>query len=326
MNYDEPQLIFFEGLSGCGKSTLGQQMAWQIGRLGGQADWIYEHQTPHPIYGAHRPLGEAGPLVSDDGTVFAAALEQCSDLVRRLRGAPRAVVFDGLLFQTTACSRHLRGYAPESVAADVQRMVERFQSVPVSLVYLRYPEVGRALEQVRRNRGDWYAEFVTHRFENSAYGQASPLSGFEGAVQFLRAHGELLDRLYESLAIPKQVIEANGDWGQIRADIASFLSLPEFEYSNPSIRDPERFAGPYRSQRTGEEMVLVQDDGHLYLADPARTRLIARQAMTFDVEGMCIQLLFRKDTENGELRGFEMRGQLPGVDSEWVKVSFNGAT
>jgi hypothetical protein len=115
--------------------------------------------------------------------------------------------------------------------ADAQAAREHIASIAAIIqplhplvVYLSPQDARAVLDRVRAERPAEWADFVTWYLTGQAYGQAHPVAGWEGVVQFYAMRQRLEVELLAELPLPSLVIEHAGrEWERCNAEIARFV-------------------------------------------------------------------------------------------------------
>src|SRR5262245_1118724 len=314
----ETWLILVEGLSGSGKSITGQHLSLHLQKLGCRAEWVYEHETPHPIYPQdqfHDALEKGGSLA-----VFDAAVENWRQFAARMKLDRTTAIMDGALFQTAIGSILAMDAEPDAPLQHVAQVLDAIrQSNPV-VIYYYQPDVRQAINRIRELRGDAYCDYCVAKLRNTHYGRSQSVLDMDGVVAFFELQRQVADRAFSNLDIAKLSIENSaGDWGTYRKRIADFLLIPPMESPFRRVPTAGEFAGTYRQPESGDELTILENDQQLFLADETRTRLIPAAEDTFHLEGMCIDFVFRRHDPDHTVYA-ELTGKLPDLAKSWVKV------
>lgn len=314
-------LILVEGLPGSGKSTAAQRIWLHLEALGRPARWWFEHELGHPIFDddAVRAARETGP--AEPGRIFERALEGWRALAGRPPAAGTAVL-DGTLFQVTVGTQLLMDVPAEEIQAHFRRTVEILAPVAPALVRFRQPDTEAALRRAFARRPGWFEAFVTRQFAATPRGRRIGRNDVGAVAEYFREREEMTDALCAEFPGPELVWDdSSGDWKARERAVAEFLGLAPVAAAALSA-PAEDYAGRFRAE-TGDEWALAAEDGGVRFADEARTRLLPHGRDAFVIEGLCVELAFRRD-RRGAVSEIDCRGALPGLARRWRKVSAGG--
>lgn len=114
---------------------------------------------------------------------------------------------------TTAVCRHILG-----LSAIIQPLRPR-------LIYLAQSDPRAALEKVRNERPQDWADYVTWYITSREYGQAHGFSGFEGVTAFYAVRQALELALLKNLPIPSVILPEQDNWETRYTQMTRFLTL-----------------------------------------------------------------------------------------------------
>lgn len=96
---NETALILLEGLPGAGKSTTAQWLAIQAERAGRRARWVYEQETPHPVFaGMPQEFDSTEEYVADQ-------VGRWSAFAERMRESGTLAIVDSAFLQRPVFAR-----------------------------------------------------------------------------------------------------------------------------------------------------------------------------------------------------------------------------
>jgi hypothetical protein len=313
-----PGLIFVEGLPGSGKSTTAHRLALHLESLGHASRWIYEHERPHPIYGA-ASLIEILESAERDPAFCGGVVEAWVRLARRA-GSGTIQIPESAVFQPAVHALFLAGRDPREIVAFVDRIVEAVTPLEPAFIWFRSDDIDAALRFASERRGEWFAGFLIDRISKSARGLARNLSGWTGVVAYFEAYRELSMRIFERLPIPKLVIDRDTTQREETfVAIAEFLGVPPIPARDPVPSRAAACVGVYRQADAEESIYDVRlGPSGLVLGGFPETPLIPRGDEVFEIEGACVELTFRFDGP-GPARRIECRGALPNLGREWIR-------
>jgi hypothetical protein len=236
----DTNLILVEGMPGTGKSTVSQFIDLQLRAQGQASFWCHEERAGHPVrlfYASQRHLSWS------DYCEEAASLWQ--NYARQLHARGQIAVLDASILQNHLRSMLLfdSGWSP---ILDLVRTIENLL-VPLRPVwiYLKPNDVERNFRDVVETRGQSLLDLWIEAQERFPYASRKEAKGFSGFIAFWQEFGELADRVFDDLTIPKlrQVVTHAASEPHI-GGILEFLDVPLSSDRSP-LPVLDRFVGEY---------------------------------------------------------------------------------
>ncbi|MCF3650818.1 hypothetical protein [Synoicihabitans lomoniglobus] len=315
-----PRVIFVDGLPGSGKSTTAQRLCLHLNRHGHPARWIFEHEDPHPVFPEPAVRACRTQAADADPTLFTRALTGYATLARELTDRPGlTLLLEGTLFQTAVGTQVLTDQSRSTIDAFFDRTLATLAPHQTALIQLRAPDVAASLQHTAEKRGDWFPEFLVGQLAATPLGQRHAVTTWDGAVALLAQHRAVCDELFDRFPGPKLSVDPTaGDWSRRNAAFTDFLGLPAL--TEPEIAAAcNDFVGTYRADGTDTESELILTPEGLALAGPPSARLWARPDGSFEVEGIAMELTFRRD-DSGNVTGFTCAPRLTELPLTWHRI------
>jgi hypothetical protein len=223
-------IIFVEGIMGAGKSTTAEFLAERLMRSGIAARYLPEGPT---VSEPEHPLRVATTLphplqVWRDVSVeeyVALSLRKWRAYAREARDADAVTVCDGLLFHGNMTDLMLMDAGLPAMRRYVELLTATIRHLDPVVIYLRRPDIARALRAVCDERGREWETYQVGWKLSSPYAVRRSLRGFEGLVELYREYVAACDAIFAWLAPPKLAIRNERDWPAHYRDIAAFLDL-----------------------------------------------------------------------------------------------------
>ncbi len=316
------RLILVEGLPGSGKSTTAQQIWLGLEAQGRAARWWFEHEEGHPIFDDDAVRRARAASAGEDEGVFARAQAGWRALAGRLAAADEVVILESAVFQTTVGTQLLRDASPEAIREHFRQTVALIAPLAPELVRLRPADPAAALRRTCARRHPWFEAFLQEQFAASARGRRLGRSDPAAIVEYFIDREAITDAL--AAEWPGPVIthdNTDGDWTRQRRLIGEFLQV---SLASP-IPDAARL-GDYPGRYVaagGDVWDIAADQGGLFLADGAGSRLIPHGPDAFVIEGLCVELRFERSRE-GLVSAIRSCGALPGLAPHWTRASARG--
>lgn len=223
---------------GAGKTTAAEFLTNRLHRNGITARFLPE--GPTTLQRAH-PL-RVGPTLSPVRTAWyditieeyvALSLEKWRAFAHAAEASAAVTVCDGLLFHGNMTDLLLMDAESQVLHRYVTAVVESIGGLNPTLIYLRSPDIARAVRAVCEERGsEWEAMQVAWKVA-IPYGVRRGLQGFEGLSALYQRYVAICDDLYAQLVLPKVAVVRGGDWARGYGDILAFLELrPSSEASD----------------------------------------------------------------------------------------------
>ncbi|MCP4692063.1 MAG: hypothetical protein GY859_28720 [Desulfobacterales bacterium] len=310
-------LIFIDGAPGSGKSTTAQLLCLNLRRNGRDARWVYEDETPHPIY-EHLGMSEIVQF-SDPGPIFSKALSNWKTLAASLEKTDKIVILESALFQVTAGAMQLLQWEKDKILAHILRIQDAVSSLNPVMIHLCQDDPAGARRRICDRRGPEFQAHLIKKIAMTPYGKHKKIETLDHLEAVFRDHERLTDFLFSRLKMKKITMETGrGDWEGCYEKIASFLNTPPIVETRPPVNALADFTGKYRVAGSGQVIPLAHDEKNLHVDDESATRLIHKENNTFFVEGVHAELSFLPD-ENGAIEKAAYSENPPDVDSVWTK-------
>jgi hypothetical protein len=154
------------------------------------------------------------------------ALNRWQDFQQTVQGSNEITILECCFLQnplTVMLARHNTG--PQMAGQQIAKIAEIVRSLNPLLIYLSPRDARAALEHVRAERPQEWAEFVTLYVTGQAYGKAHHLVGYEGVIQFYETRQRLELDILKNVPMKSLVIEHSGaEWERCDKDLAIFIS------------------------------------------------------------------------------------------------------
>lgn len=313
-----PQIVLVEGLPGSGKSTTAHLLSLHLARHGRTARWCYEHETPHPIFDR-----AAIDLGLDEGRLPGDFCERATANWRRLAesaaAADHSMILESAFLQLPLHPMRLMDWSDEQIASYLRSVEQATAGARTVAVILRHEDVGTAVRDAMGWRGEWFADYLQQRIGRSAYGQRLGLTGDEGVVQYFTAYRDLTDRMLQALTLPVVVLDAAAPKETLPTRVMAALGLPAFVPFGTDVQ-PQPFVGHYKDPASDNAVEIETDGTHLFVAGAFPTRLIQRDATTFEIAGTPVRLAFEANGD-GRMQKIDCQANLPDLPREWVRTA-----
>jgi hypothetical protein len=283
------KLIIVEGLTGSGKSTLAHFIARQLRCNGMAANWLHEGELSHPLLADVR---------SDIETYMTEMLQKWQDFARRVEASASVTVVEACLFNNLIESLMAHNVPRSQIVQYADELQNIIALTNPALIYLSQGDIARALKHNFENRGESFKNFVIRYATGTPYARRMGLEGYEGTVAFWRAFVSMTDELFQRYRSDKLAVENGmGNWKACRRRVLTFLSIPLQPERTISEREAIKFAGTYRGESSGKDLVVWYENGELFvnLFLSADARLIHKRGDTFEAAGWHFELRFEGD-------------------------------
>lgn len=286
----DTQLIFVEGLTGSGKSTTAQWLCHLLEANRVPVTWYHELDMDHPVcnYGDAERASRSAAACEAFHAESRARWRAFAETVGRER---RVHLFDGSLLQVPLYSLQTAMCGDDVVTRHVREVEQIVAPLEPVVVFLRYADTGAAFERICSVRPG-FEEYVLGHVRTTPYGRAHGVSDRSDLVALLDAQAALAHSLLGASRLATREIEIDeARWDDYRSDIAAFLSLAG-DGRQPAV-DLTGLPGRYMDADSKLEMVIEADAAGLFIQGSG-TRLLARAADTFDIEGISVELTFER--------------------------------
>lgn len=296
-----PTLVFVEGLPGSGKSTTAQWIAHEMEARGRPSRWIYEEETPHPVFGATRDTSWKDLLTH--------RLSSWAAFAATVRVSEAVTVVDSAFLQSSVASMLRRNLEPDTILTYLDRVADMVRPLQPALVYFLEADSDAAFRRICERRGMAWTLFHLSASDGMAWTRMRGLSGFDGLLAYWREHARVCDAAVSRSRLRTLTVGSGiGDWSARRHRIAEFLGLPWPPRGAPSETDLARFVGVYRSETGRQACVSVRNDalavdGLLWRANG----LLPRAIGIFDAESWPFRFTFEA-AATGAVSRFRLDG------------------
>ncbi len=315
-----PRVIFIDGLPGSGKSTTAQRLSLHLRRHGHPARWVFEHETPHPIFeqSAVRACREQQP--DADPELFSKALDRYQSLAGQMNeGSAETIILEGSLFQAAVGTQLLLEHPLATIETFFEATLTALKPHAPALIHLRPKDPAAALSQTALKRGTWFPEFVVAHLAATPLGQKEQVTTWAQALSILTRHRNTCDQLFDRFTGPRLAVDPQSeDWDAINLQITQFLGLPPLR---EPASDPRwaRHVGRYRAEDSGDVWEFALTDHGLELVGPPAARLWARPEGGFEIEGLAVEIEFESDGE-APSSGVRCSPRLAQLPLHWHRV------
>lgn len=309
-------LIIVDGICGSGKSTLAQLICLALVKKGVKAQWLYEHETPHPL------CDETLMGALESGVVplglYRNVLSKWKTLADALHGTRKVLIVESALFQIFAGIPFLLGVKEKEIAEHIRRVETAIAKLNPQLIYIYQDNVSAAIEKVCVKRGDWFRALLVQKLAKVPGARWGGVSGFKGALRYFKDYRKVSDRIIAGMEMRTlRLNSTDGSYDRCSRCVAEFLGLPLLVLPKTRIKECADVCGSYKAAGAEDVMQISSDGKDLFLGEPGGMRLIQLGARRFVVQGMCLEITFK--TRRGGC-GLECRGNLPGLCLKWEKT------
>jgi len=247
----ETRLIFVDGIAGSGKSTIGQRLYRVLHLNGYPAEFYHEFYRPHPVLQVEAV--EVGEWVEQ-------TLSKWETFCQQLDRSSAVAIVDGVLFQC-GIGALLECDAGEDAIHDyISRVENLVKPLRPVFIHLYQQDVSAALRQVYDLRPVAWKRRVETMLDDTAYGRATQLTGFDLYLDYNRTLRRCSDAVFERLAQPKLLLESSDcQWNRHFDLLCRFLQVPQTD--DPF--DPAEYGGDYRDSETGRNCRIGTEAGQV---------------------------------------------------------------
>jgi len=209
------------------QASLLAQQAWQE-----NGEWFFSYRKMQHEYGEQIPMALFETLAHFEIYELPAEKHRRLLLRRWQNFAARAAteklvyIFECCFLQnpiTTLLARH--NLPTETVHQHVLALSKIVEPLHPKLVYLAQDDPRATLNDVRKERPQAWADYVTWYLTGQEYGKAHGLSGFEGVILFYTILQAIELEFLSTLPIPSIVILDNTDWATRYKHLTAFLEI-----------------------------------------------------------------------------------------------------
>jgi thymidylate kinase len=291
------KLILLDGISGSGKSTTGQRL-YRILHLAGQpVEFFHEFHRPHPLLEA--------TAETIDGWIEE-SLRRWSAFCDRLAGEDRVAIVDGAIFQCGVGELLERDAGDQIILEFIERLQKLIAPLQPVLVHLYQQDIDGAIKRVGETRPKSWRNRVETMFNDTAYGRARTLKGFDLYLDFTRNLRRLADEVFDCWTLDKLAIENSEiPWDDQVARIGRFL---EIETVKDSFR-PLEYCGEYLESGGDGRCTVGLIGGGLQVQGLFKIvkGLLPKENDTLFVQTWPDELTFERDVA-GKVTGFRSTG------------------
>lgn len=309
------RLILCEGLPGSGKTTTAQQLWLHLEALARPARWWFEHEQGHPVIEFDRARAAQQAGGDEARVVFAGAHAGWAALAATPAGV---TILEGTLFQATAGAQLLADRPRTEIIAHFDRTMELVAPLTPALIHLRPADLAAAFAATCARRGPWFLAFLQEEFAGTARGRRLGRNDPAALLDYFQERRDLCDELTGRFRGSVLVHDnADADWARQRRAVTDFLGLPPMVVPPPPANTAD-YAGRFRTAG-GDEWTVAVDAAGVRVEGDQPGRLLPRGPDRFVLEGVCMEVLFRRDAA-GRVTAIEGTGGLPGLPLTWIKV------
>ncbi len=323
----DTRIILVEGMPGTGKSTVSQFINLQLCANGQPSYWCHEERAAHPVRLFYeRERHRSWSDYSEE------AASRWQSYAQEMQARNQIAVLDASILQNHVRSMLLFGCGWKTILDLVRRIENLLASLRPCWIYLKPKDIERNFRDVVDVRGQRLLDLWIQNQEQFPYARNAHVTGFPGFIAFWEEFGEISDRVFDELAIPKlrQHVSPD-DWNARFGEILNFLDLP-LHSNTSSYSDLDRFTGNYMptDDHTESGFILLARNGCLIMSCNQPTmdahrgpigcyreiRLIPKEKNRFYVEAWPHEVEFAEDT-----RRSIVSMQLSTSEEGWARSS-----
>jgi hypothetical protein len=313
--------ILVDGLPGSGKSTTAHLLCRHLKQHGIAANWIFEHDTSHPVYDHSRI---ANYLITGEfpSSSFEKAPDNWRQLCATLAGTADVTILESSFFQTPVHALRLNGSSTEDIAAFAMQCAAAIAPLHPQLVHLRQSDTQMAVNRACAYRGEWFAPFLEQAVDRSGWARGRELKGQTEVLAYFDDYIQTVEKLIQLLPFPTLSIDiSDGNHERINQQVCQFLDVPGMDTVMSNVNAPDRFIGCYRASQSGEEFIVFFEDGLLKARGPSPGVLLPLTDSVFEIRGINVKIKFIEPDENGICTMACFEGNLSGLEYEWRRDS-----
>ena len=240
------------------------------------------------------------------------------DFAAQAAARDEITVLDGTLQHLLNTLLAINNTPSAQISACLGEILDCIAPLQPTLIYLHPGELASGLRAMFDARSAEWEAGMTSFIENSAFGMASGLHGFEAACRYYEAFSGLLDETAQRWPGRCLKLESSvSGWTERRAALLDFLNIAPEEAQ--AIPFSEAYVGTYQDTdetRTvdGRECNIQVENGLLYIYDLRypRGQLIPLAAKRFQVETVGYTLDFAAYPDE-TIRYFTVSGKEPAI-------------
>jgi hypothetical protein len=298
------KLIIVEGLTGLGKSTMAHFIKRQLDYHTIPHIWIHECELSHPIL-----LEDIEEKEFDQKEYTSLMQERWVDFLESCASQEKVAVVEGIYFNNMIEELFLNNAGEEAIHAFARQMEAVILPYNPALIYLKRPDIPKALAWNFKNRGDDFKGFVIDYVNSTPWAKTRKLSGYDGMVMFWQELWAILDQVFQGYSLDKLEIDSSdGKWEEINLKVLDFLGLSYVPEHPLTKIESEKFIGEYQIENSDQTWQIWYDDEHQRLMINQRTVLVPLGEMRFGMRSFKFELLFTQE-EAGAVDGFEVQGE-----------------
>ena len=286
----DTRLVFVEGLTGSGKSTSAQWLCRLLESNGLPVTWYHELDMHHPVV-RYNDVERTARSPEACDAFHAESRGRWNDFVAAATDGARVSIFDGSLLQVPLYSMLTAMCGGDAVTRhvdDVERIVSPLKPV---LIFLGHADMVSAFDRTCALRPG-FEQYVLEQVATTPYGRQNGVADRAGLLRLLLEQRALARRLMGTRRMDVLDIEVDeARWDDYRTTMAGFVGVPGG--AQPPMVDLSGLPGRYLDAESNEMVVDV--DGRGLFLQPSGTRLLARRADAFDIEGLSVELTFERE-------------------------------
>jgi len=153
------------------------------------------------------------------------ALDRWQDFCNVMKDSEEVTLMECVYLQnplTVLLARH--DVDPQFAHQHIERLTDIIHDLNPLVIYLHPRDVTAALQHVRAERPQEWADFVIWYLTGQEYGRSHHLKGYEGVIQFYEMRQKFEVKILRSLPVQQLVIEHSGNaWERCEKEIVDFI-------------------------------------------------------------------------------------------------------